>query len=227
MPRSLLVDHLHDPRTSWSCGRFGAIAEFHRDPGEAAEIEEGTALTAATARGGLRVEALPGLRAVPYTLKGHGGAGGPAVALCLPAEAARMAGRRVVAELGPDGAALRPQDRAALLFDLGLGGDDSEICVRTAVPQTIALLRAACGRPALGEGATLLRQLPALSPHRVFASRLGRIEVYQAIPEPTGRTPEGPHTHVLPQLLMLDRTHDRSVPVPDGWRAAMTIYPGA
>lgn len=227
MPRSLLVDHLRNPQTSWSCGRFGAIAEFHRDPDEAVEIDEQAMLRAVTPRGALAVEALPDLRAVPYQLRTHGVAAGPAVALCLPAEAARMAGRRVVTELGPDAAAVRPQDRSATLFDLGLGGDAVEICVRSADPETIALLRGACGRPALGGGSTLLQQLPALSPHRVFASRLGRVEVYQAIPEPTGRTPEGPHTHVLPKLLLLERTHDASVPLPEGWTVAMTLYPGA
>ncbi len=40
----------------------------------------------------------------------------------------------------------------------------------------------------------------AANPHRVFLSRLGRIEVYQPIPPPSGKSPQGPHTHVLPQL---------------------------
>ena len=47
----------------------------------------------------------------------------------------------------------------------------------------------------------------AANPHRVFISRLGRIEVYQPIPPPSGKSPEGPHTHVLPRLLQSRRTH--------------------
>ena len=47
----------------------------------------------------------------------------------------------------------------------------------------------------------------AANPHRVFISRLGRIEVYQPIPPPSGKSPEGPHTHVLPKLLKSGRTH--------------------
>ena len=39
----------------------------------------------------------------------------------------------------------------------------------------------------------------AASPHRVFVSRVGRIEVFQAIPSANGKSPEGPHTHVLPK----------------------------
>ena len=57
----------------------------------------------------------------------------------------------------------------------------------------------------------------AANPHRVFISRLGRIEVYQPIPPPSGKSPEGPHTHVLPRLLKSGRTHPATEPVPEGW----------
>jgi hypothetical protein len=55
------------------------------------------------------------------------------------------------------------------------------------------------GNPAMG-------MILAANPHRVFISRLGRIEVYQPIPPPSGKSPEGPHTHVLPRLLKSGRT---------------------
>ena len=64
MLKALLLDHLKDPDSSWSCGRFGAIAEFHRDADEPVEIVEGPALTAATPRGAIRIEASPELRPV-------------------------------------------------------------------------------------------------------------------------------------------------------------------
>jgi hypothetical protein len=67
--------------------------------------------------------------------------------------------------------------------------------------------------------------LPALSPHRVFISAAGRIEVYQPIPPPTGKSPDGPHTHVLPRLLARGRSHAATVPIPSGWVVAMTLYP--
>jgi hypothetical protein len=70
-----------------------------------------------------------------------------------------------------------------------------------------------------------LRRLPALSPHRVFVSRLGRIEVYQPIPPPDGASPDGPHTHVLPRLLERGRSHAATVPIPTGWVAGVTLYP--
>ncbi len=52
------------------------------------------------------------------------------------------------------------------------------------------------------------------NPHRVFASRVGRIEVFQPIPPPDGKNPEGPHTHVLLKLLAHGRTHAATEPVP-------------
>jgi hypothetical protein len=63
------------------------------------------------------------------------------------------------------------------------------------------------------------------NPHRVFISRLGRIEVYQPIPPPSGKSPEGPHTHVLPRLLQSRRTHPATEPVPEGLVPCAHLYP--
>jgi hypothetical protein len=225
MPQTLLLDHLQDPESSWSCGRFGAIAEFHRDRGEPVILSAGPALSAVTARGAICIEDTRGLQPIAYeTISRCIDSWGHGVALCLPRQTARMSGRTVVTEIGPDRRALRPEDRDAILFDLGLGGATAEICVRSADPGTIGLLREAHGRR-LFECANLLSRLPELSPHRVFVSRLGRIEVYQPIPAPTGKSPDGPHTHVLPRLLERGRSHAATVPIPGGWIAGMTLYP--
>jgi hypothetical protein len=225
MLRALLVDHIRDPHASWACGRFGAIAEFHRDPDEPAHIATEPAIEASTSRGAIRLKVLPELRPVAYeTISSCIESWGQGVALCLPREAAAMSGRTVVTELGPDRDAVRPHDRDAILFDLGLGGEQAEVCVRSADPETIELLRAACGRPVLQNGA-LMHRLPALSPHRVFCCRMGRVEVFQPIPAPDGKSPEGPHTHVLPRLLAHGRLNAATVPVPEGWLAGMSLFP--
>ena len=65
----------------------------------------------------------------------------------------------------------------------------------------------------------------AANPHRVFISRLGRIEVYQPIPPASGKSPEGPHTHVLPKLLKSGRTHPATEPIPEGWVPCAHLYP--
>jgi len=225
MLRDLLVDYIRDPHASWACGRFGAIAEFHRDPDEPVEISTEPAIAAATDRGAIRLEVLPELRPVAYeTISSCIESWGQGVVLCLPRDAAVMSARTVVTELGSDRDAVRPQDRSAILFDLGLGGEQADICVRSADAEATDLLRAACGRPML-ENQQLIHRLPALSPHRVFCCRMGRVEVYQSIPAPDGKSPEGPHTHVLPRLLAHGRLNAATVPVPDGWLAGMSLFP--
>src|SRR5262249_38724372 len=156
--------------------------------------------------GALCLKLLPELRLVAYeTISRCIDSWGQGVALCLPRDTAAMSGRTIVSELGPDLEAVRPTDRAALLFDLGIGGEQAEICVRSADREAIALLRSASGRPLFAQAPGFARDLQTLSPHRVFRCRLGRIEVYQPIPAPDGKTPDGPHTHVLPRLLALGR----------------------
>jgi hypothetical protein len=49
--------------------------------------------------------------------------------------------------------------------------------------------------------------------------------VYQPIPPPSGKSPDGPHTHVLPKLLKSGRTHPATEPVPAGWIPCAHLYP--
>ena len=70
-----------------------------------------------------------------------------------------------------------------------------------------------------------MRIILAASPHRVFVSRIGRAEVYQPIPSANGKSPDGPHTHVLPKLLQHRRTHAATEPVPDGFVPCAHLYP--
>ena len=65
----------------------------------------------------------------------------------------------------------------------------------------------------------------AANPHRVFLSQLGRVEVFQPIPPPDGKSPDGPHTHVLPGLLRHRRTHAATEPIPDGLVPCAHVYP--
>lgn len=225
MAHDLLVEHLNEASSSWMCGRFGAVAEFHRDAEEPVAIATAPALTAATDRGAMRLMLLPELRPVAYETVSKCMTWGQGVALCLPESQARMGGRSVVTELGLDHEAVRPQDRGGILFDLGLGGRNTEICVRTDDGETSSLLRAASGKPLFTHGHDFLHRLPQLSPHRVFRCRLGRVEVYNPVPPETGKSPEGPHTHVRQRLLALRRNHAATVPVPEGCFAGMTLYP--
>jgi hypothetical protein len=136
-----------------------------------------------------------------------------------------MSARTVVTELGPDAGALREDERDAVLFDLGIGAPHCDICVRTADRQMLSVLRAAAGSPLLEMG--LFDALPEMSPTRVFLSRLGRVEVCTPIPKPGGRTPDGPHTHVLRDLLKHRRTHSANVPLPECLVPCAEMFPAS
>ena len=214
-----LAAQMADAETQWSSGTFGAIAEFARDADATAALSP---LSAVTGRGGIRVEPVAGMRPVAFetTTKDSWN---HRIALCLPERQCEMNVRTVLTELGPDAQALRERDRASVLFDLGLGALQADCCVRVADPQVAAQLRAHCGHPVFGSPA--MGVILAANPHRVFLSRLGRIEVFQPIPPPHGKSPDGPHTHVLPGLLRHRRTHAATEPIPDAFVPCAHIYP--
>jgi hypothetical protein len=120
---------------------------------------------------------------------------------------------------------LRPQDREAIRFDLGLDAAQVDCCVRTANDALISRLRAQTGRSLFEPGNPAMALILQHSPHRVFVTRAGRAEVYQSIPAPGGKAPEGPHTHVLPKLLAHKRTHAATEPIPRGFVSCAHLYP--
>ena len=214
---SLIRQELVTATTQWNLGTFGAIAEFLRDPGEPVELgDRPDRLFAVTDRGGIGFDDLSGVRLfASETAVGSGWS--HRVALCLPEAACAMNRRTVLTELGPDETALRPEDRGGILFDMGLGTLQVDICIRTDDSELIATLRSVAGRSLFEAGNPAMGAIVAKGPHRVFISRAGRCEVYQPIPPADGKSPEGPHTHVLPQLLRNGRTHAATEPVLSGW----------
>ena len=220
-----LEAQISNPATQWSLGTFGGIAEFMRDPDEPVAITKGNkSFSAVTARGGVRIEPRDDLRlfASESTTReswAH------RVALCRREDQCAMNQRPVLTELGPDTQALREQDRQGILFDLGIGAWQADLCVRIADPDVVAKLRPLCGRALLEPGNPAMGIILAANPPRVFISKIGRIEVYQPIPAANGQSPEGPHTHVLPNLLAHRRTHAATEPVPDGFVPCAHLYP--
>jgi hypothetical protein len=111
------------------------------------------------------------------------------------------------------------------LFDLGLDISHVDACVRVRDAAAIEQLRAQAGKNVFAPDSSAMRIVLATQPHRVFMSRCGRIEVYQPIPPPDGRSPQGPHTHVLPRLLGAGRSHAATEPIPDGLVPCLSVYP--
>jgi hypothetical protein len=215
-----LLAWVDDPDAGWSVGTFGALAEFLRDPDEPADVRHGSGqATVVTPRGGIDVRLTDDVVPVAWERRA-GDAWSQALALCvfLPS-----GGRSVITELGPDTGALRAEDREAVLVDLGVGAPHLEACVRTSDAALLAALRAVEGRPLAGAGSAAGLLVDA-GPHRVFRTAVARLEVYTPIPPPTGASPDGPHTHLLPRLLAHGRTHAATDPIPPGHVPAATVH---
>jgi hypothetical protein len=223
--RNLLVQQLTDAETAWSMGTFGAIAEFTRGAEETAVLDcDADAVWAVTKRGGIRIETHEAVRPIASeSLTAQ--SWNQRVALCLQQADCAMARRSMLSEIGPDSEALRAGDRTAVLFDLGLGALQLDGCVRTDNPVLVAELRRWVGQSLFLSGNGAMAAILAAKPHRVFLSRLGRLEVYQPIPPPDGKSPEGPHTHILPKLLRHKRTHTATEALPAGWIPCAHFYP--
>ena len=220
---ALVHAHLADPASGWSAGTVGALAEFTRDPGEPAEIAlDASGGRVVTAGGGLGVALAPGTEAIAYeTPAARADAWNTAVAFVVPGR--RAARATVLAEIGPDRGALRPEDRDAILFDIGV--PRAAFCVRTKDAALIATLRAATGELLLTAEHPAMAAIKAASPDRVVITALARIEVYQPIPAPGRATPAGPHTHLLPALLGRRRSPD--VPLPPRAAIGLTLHPAS
>ena len=221
----LLTRQICDHETNWSLGTFGAIAEFAREPDEAVVVSRGDAsIAVVTARGGIRIEWQKDMRlfASETTTRDSWN---HRIALCLRTTRCGMNRRTVLTELGNDSEALQERDRAATLFDLGLGALQADLCVRVTDPHVAAELRPHVGRALFEPGNPAMAVILAANPHRVFVSRVGRIEIFQPIPAPNGESPKGPHTHVLPKLLRHQRTHSATEAVPEGWIPCAHLYP--
>jgi len=200
---------------------MGAIAEFFRGDNEPCITDH--ASYAITARGAIRLN-VPDMAQVIHYNTDHGKS--TTVAICLPGSACKMNRRNTFTEIGADADALRAEDRAGVLFDLGLGSHYFDFYVRVADRSDITRLRRAQGTPLFSDP-HLLHDLAAMHPQRVFVSRVGRIEVFQPIAEHGGRTPDGPHTHLLPDLLATGRVYDEHAPIPPDWIPCVSLYPGA
>lgn len=209
--RRLAEAQLADPDATWTMGPGGAAVRFGRHPDEPVSRRPGTAVTD---RGGIRIEMPDEAVAIAYETPSdvdplrwdH------AVAFCLPAKSVGRAARDVIAELGPDTGALRPQDTTAVLFDLGVAGSFAELLIRTSDPSALAALRAACGSVAADVADALTPVLSSDAVARVARTVAGRIESGSPLRTPLTELRTGP---ALPP----------TAPVPDGWVPCVVLVP--
>ena len=171
-------------------GGAGGVRRRRRRAGRGpADGPRGRTVEAVTAGGGIRLTI--GDDTVAFA------DGDDTVLLAVPRAGLATATARV--SMAPtDPRALRPEDGKAVLVDLGVGHSVAAFCVRTADPDLVAALRAVEGRTWREALDGVGHRIVADSPHRVVTGPLGRIEVYNPIPQQWGASPEGCHTHLLP-----------------------------
>lgn len=208
-PADLVRQHLAEAANGWSVGTWGAIGEFQYDAGEPGLAVDLAALSVTSLRGALHVGDLTG--ATPFALIDDRGRTRE-IAFC---SAASGRGYETITQL---------DDRT---FDLGIGAPHIGMQVRLAEgdEETLKALREGMGRPILALGNPAGPAIARSSPTRIFVSALARLEVYQPIPPPGGKSPEGPHSHLLPHYLKEGRAHAPGSPLPAGLYCGLSLYP--
>ena len=208
-PREIARRHLADAGNGWSIGTWGAIGEFQYDAHEPGLVLDLATLSVTSPRGALHIGDLSDARL--FALVDDAGRTRE-IAFCSPRPAAR---RTTIHELDET------------TFDLGIGAPHVDVMVRLRGDdaETRAALRAGVGQPLLAAGNPAGAAIARSSPTRVFASALARLEVHQPIPPPGGRSPEGPHSHLLPQYLKEGRAHAPGSPLPAGLYCGLSLYP--
>ena len=222
-----VVRSLQENQGTWVAGVVGAVGEFTAAPGNKVHVDfEGDIIVATTPGARLRFHIDDHVRALTFDPKVT-----PTremrVMLSVKRERGRPEVAHVLSPLGKDCSAIAAADWDATLFDLGLGRKEARFCVRTGPgPLNDALVRA--------DGTAFPDNLPKIgpalleaSPARVIETALGRIEVMTPIPAPTGKSPLGPHTHLLPDHLASGRATPAGMDLPRAYLPGAIFYPAA
>jgi predicted Fe-S protein YdhL (DUF1289 family) len=219
-----IADTLHRRSGTWVMGCHGASAEFMIGADEAAEVTVEPELTAVTPRGAVRFVSGGNLRALQWhDSRAEGGV--RAIFIVIPRPRNVSEPSFLLTECGPDVGAIQGAHRHEGLYDLGLGRDHMRFAVRSAVPEVQAALRDAAGQPLDAVFQRCGKLLLEHSPSRVVETALGRIEVNTPIPLPGGKSPDGPHTHLLPGYLALQRATPAGVDLPEAYSLCATFHP--
>jgi hypothetical protein len=208
-PGEVARRHLADAGNGWSIGTWGAIGEFQYDAHEPGLVLDLATLSVTSPRGALHIGDLRDAKL--FALVDDAGRTRE-IAFCPAHPAAR---RTTIHELDET------------TFDLGIGAPHVDMMVRLRLDDaaTRLALRAGAGQPLLAPGNPAGPAIARSSPTRVFVSALARLEVHQPIPPPGGRSPEGPHSHLLPQFLKEGRAHAPGSPLPAGLYCGLSLYP--
>ena len=206
--------------TVWSFGGPGASAEFMASPSAPVTCEPaGAGLLARHPDGAIAFTPKAGVRAFVRESPEEGSE----LILARYRVGRQRPPASVVLELGADAHSLDPAARWDIRFDLGLSQPAYVFGVRTGDPDLLASLRAAVGAP-FTTRVDIVRALVAASPTRVVATSAGRCEVSAPIPRAGDVTPIGPHTHLLPDRLVVPGRFEEALGLPEGYRVEARVF---
>jgi hypothetical protein len=169
-----------DPQTAWQICGDGEFRARGDAPSEKKLDYTGGSIV--TQSGAMQIMVNAMTRLVPSeALTPEDGLWIQGALFCLPPADCTMSQRNAVTELGHDPLAVRAEDRAGILFDLGTGGPTLDICVRTLDQNLCRLLRTHSDHAA---GAEIMAAIDDAGADRVILSRLGRIEWFGASADP-------------------------------------------
>lgn len=210
-----------DRMGTWVTGMPGALAEFPCTAGREASVHMAPdELIGRADDSQFRLRASDRLRAFAFEK------GGPIV---IGFSRARIddTPAATFTPLGADVNAIDPRNASDALYDFGLARRFSRFCIRTGNADFATTLNGLAGLPwnevFQQAGARILAESPA----RIVESQLCRIEVYSPIPPPGGSSPDGAHTHFLPQFIALGEEIPAGLALPDYAAPVAIFYPGA
>lgn len=206
-------------------GVVGAVAEFRGARGEPIDVSwSGDVVEARTPGARLRLRINDDVRALTFDAADAPRAESRVV-LAVKRERRGPQLAHALTDLGPDTDAFDLADSEDRLFDLGLGRKEARFCVRVGAGALQDALVAAQGEAWKAWLPRLGPLLVAKSPARVVETALGRVEITATIPPPGGRSPDGPHTHLLPDHLATDRATPVGMDLPRAYWPGALLYP--
>ncbi|MEM6373703.1 MAG: DUF1289 domain-containing protein [Pseudomonadota bacterium] len=221
--REFVISSLKAGRGTWVIGVVGAVAEFTAAPDATVEVRtDGDEITAFTRNGAIRMVINDNIRAL--TFDPDDWPSEPRIVLAVKRGSGGVPVAAGVSDLGSDNRPLF-QEGAARLYDLGLRRKEGRFCVRVRDPAAQEALNGAVGQAFAQALPKIGGPLVVASPARVVESALGRIEVQGQIPPPNARSPDGPHTHLLPDHLETGRALPVGMDLPRAYLPGAIFYP--
>jgi hypothetical protein len=203
------------------------MGEFLRPPDAKAEVTaDGDFVTAVTEGGALRMRldetvwALTLDAAVAHIAKSR-------IILAVASARGGFPVQSALTNLGLDTEAIDPRARGDVLFDLGLDREEARFCIRTGDKTTKHLLEVYAGAAVDHVLRRIGGELVTANPVRVIETVVGRMEISSPIPLPDSTSPEGPHTHLLPDQLATKRAVPVGLDLPPAYLPGAIFYPGS